>query len=62
MKALSVFLCSKSKELRFSYDICDEEKEFLKKRQAVLLKNFSNIDLGGKTPKSENEVTVKNFL
>ena len=47
---------SETRELRFSHDICDEEKEFLKKRSEVLLKKFSKLDLGEKTPRNKNEV------
>ena len=49
---------SNTKELRFSYDICDEEKEFLRKRSDVLLKNLSKIGLGERTPKNKKEVKM----
>ncbi|XP_028398268.1 cytosolic phospholipase A2-like [Dendronephthya gigantea] len=47
-----------SKELRFSYDISDEEKDFLKKRDGILVEKFAKIGLGEKTPKSQDEVPV----
>ena len=53
---------SETRELRFSHDICDEEKEFLKKRSEVLLKKFSKLDLGEKTPRNKNEVNKYTLL
>ena len=50
-------LFSETKELRLSYDICDEEKEFLKKRNENVLKNFSKLGLGENTPKNKQEVS-----
>ena len=48
--------CSETKELRLSYDLCDEEKEFLKKRKAEILKNMSKILDEDATPKNIEEV------
>lgn len=55
------FFTSNTRELRYSYDICDDEKAFLKKRSDVLLKNLSKVGLGEKTPVNKEEVRHYSF-
>ena len=50
------FIHSETLELRFSYDLCEEEKDFLKKRKEEVLKNMSNVLQKSQMPKSVNEV------
>lgn len=35
--------CSDTKELRLSYDLCDEEKDFLRKRKEIILERIQKI-------------------
>ena len=47
---------SGTKELRLSYDLCDEEKQFLEKRRKEILKRIPMLDHLNQVPSSVNEV------
>ena len=47
---------SGTKELRLSYDLCDEEKQFLEKRRKEILKKIPMLDHLNHVPSSVNEV------
>ena len=47
---------SETKELRLSYDLCDEEKQFLEKRREEILKRIPMLDHLNQVPSSVNEV------
>ena len=52
-------MSSETKELRLNYDLCDEEKDYLKIRKQEILRNISNINNLSQVPKSENEVRAR---
>ncbi|XP_028401055.1 cytosolic phospholipase A2-like [Dendronephthya gigantea] len=45
-----------TRELRLSYDLCDKEKEFLKRRKQKILRNLRQISKKKQEPRSVNEV------
>ena len=47
---------SETKQLRLSYDLCDEEKNFLQKRKAEILKHMPRILDENTAPKTVEEV------
>ena len=53
---LNYFTSSETKELRLNYDLCDEEKDYLKIRKNEILKNISKINNLSQVPNSVNEV------
>ncbi len=54
---LQSFMYSETKELRLNYDLCDEEKDFLKTRKKEIFKRISNLHDLNQVPSSENEVS-----
>ena len=49
-------MSSETKELRLDYDLCEEEKNYLKIRKQEILKNLSKVDNLSEAPSSVNEV------
>ena len=49
-------MCSTSKELRLSYDLCEEEKQFMHKRKEEIFKRIPTLDDLKHVPSSVNEV------
>ena len=49
-------MCSSSKELRLSYDLCEEEKQFMQKRKEEIFKRIPTLDDLKHIPSSVNEV------
>ena len=47
---------SDTRELRLSYDLCEEEKDFLEKRKEIILKSMLKILDEDKAPKTVDEV------
>ena len=47
---------SESKALRYSYDLCDEEKSFVSKRKEKILGDLSKVLKENQMPRSVDEV------